>query len=75
LLEINFSTTDGYLTKIKFYGDFLGYLGTEKLEKLLTGQKYEVSTIANVLRHVNILEIFGDTFETEDITDLLFKSL
>ncbi|WP_027063447.1 lipoate--protein ligase [Mesoplasma seiffertii] len=72
LLEIRFTTSEGYITEIKFYGDFLGYLGTENLEKILVGQKYEKATITNVIRHLNIAEIFGDTFEIDDITNLLF---
>ncbi|AUF83248.1 lipoate--protein ligase [Mesoplasma syrphidae] len=72
LLEIRFSTSEGYISNIKFYGDFLGYLGTENLEKLLIGQKYEKDAITNVIRHINMAEIFGDTFEIDDITNLLF---
>ncbi|PPE04826.1 lipoate protein ligase A [Entomoplasma ellychniae] len=71
LLEIKLNIDKGNISKIKIYGDFLGYEGTEELEKHLTNISYDYQQIKNVLNDFDLKQIFGEAFEIEDILGLI----
>ncbi|AHI53333.1 lipoate--protein ligase [Spiroplasma culicicola] len=64
---------DGKILDVKFYGDFLGFAGTEKLEQSLINVEYKTKDIKIVLEQNNIQAIFGDNFVIQDILDLLIQ--
>lgn len=72
-IEVNLEIKEGSIIDCKIYGDFLGFLGTEKLEEMLIGEKYKVENINEVLKKINIKETFGDPFEIEDILSVLIQ--
>ncbi|AUM62373.1 lipoate--protein ligase [Spiroplasma monobiae] len=73
LIEIKINIDKGKISKIKIYGDFLGYKGTEDLEFSLIGVDYDYHSVRGVLEKHNLKEIFGDNFEAEDILKLLIN--
>lgn len=70
-LDIKINVSQGIISGIKIYGDFLGYRGTEELEKLLTGKKFEENDISDILKKINIKKIFGEINEA-NIVDCIF---
>ncbi|WFG96821.1 lipoate--protein ligase [Spiroplasma citri] len=71
-VDVRLNVTEGKITKIKFFGDFLGSGGTEPLETLLTGCEYNLDKIKTKLLEVNIKDIFGEKFETQEVLDVIF---
>ncbi|WP_419334851.1 lipoate--protein ligase [Spiroplasma endosymbiont of Sarcophaga variegata] len=72
-VDVRLSVNEGKITNIKFYGDFLGSGGTDHLETLLTGCEYSPDKITKELLKINIKEIFGEKFETQEILDVIFN--
>ncbi len=72
-VDVRLSVNEGKITNIKFYGDFLGSGGTNHLETLLTGCEYSPDKIKEELLKINIKEIFGEKFETQEILDVIFN--
>ncbi|WP_026389807.1 lipoate--protein ligase [[Acholeplasma] multilocale] len=73
LIEVNFDVVDARITKVKFYGDFMGYQGTEKLERALVKCLFTEHDIQKVLNKFKVKNIFGPNFKEQDIIDLFFK--
>ncbi|ALD66860.1 lipoate--protein ligase [Spiroplasma cantharicola] len=63
----------GIIKDAKFYGDFLGFQGTEELENKLVNLKYETFVLEDVLNKSDIKNIFGENFTSKDILDLLIQ--
>ncbi|WP_308149986.1 lipoate--protein ligase [Spiroplasma sp. AdecLV25b] len=63
----------GIINNIKIYGDFLGSAGTDELEQNLIHQKYNVPTITNIVKSIDITAIFGQNFIEEDIISSIIK--
>ncbi|WP_031542485.1 lipoate--protein ligase [Mesoplasma photuris] len=72
LIEIDIQTEDGIIKDIKFYGDFMGYHGTEKLEADLIGKNYSIPVIREILESSNLIEVFGDNVDINQIQELIF---
>ncbi|AXK51430.1 lipoate--protein ligase [Spiroplasma alleghenense] len=73
LVEANLNIKDGKITRIKFYGDFLGSFGTKIIEDLLTNIDYKIETIRGLLTEELVDEVFGRNFTTNEIIELLFN--
>lgn len=72
-IHVALNVQSGIISNIKIYGDFLGFAGTTQLEQNLTNQKYNVPTIANIIKNVNIPAIFGQNFTEEEIISSIIK--
>lgn len=72
-IHVALNVQSGIISNIKIYGDFLGFAGTTQLEQNLTNQKYNIPTIANIIKNVNIPAIFGQNFTEEEIISSIIK--
>jgi len=72
-IQVNLDVDNGFITNIKFYGDFLGTDGTEKLENKLIGIKFDNKDILKVLDEFDLKTMFGINFTNDDIINLIFK--
>ncbi|QHX37027.1 lipoate--protein ligase [Spiroplasma sp. BIUS-1] len=72
-IEVLLKIEKGIIMDAKFYGDFLGFQGTEEIEKKLIGSKYETFELENILNGSNLKSVFGENFTTQDILDLLIQ--
>lgn len=57
-IEFNLEVEKGFITKIKFFGDFFGKDDVSTLEVLLCGVRHEEQSIRDVLAHINIDNYF-----------------
>ncbi|QGS52025.1 lipoate--protein ligase [Spiroplasma tabanidicola] len=71
--EIFLNVIDNKIKEVKIYGDFLGYAGTEILEKKLVNVEYKASEIKKIIELVNIKDIFGSSIEVQDVLNLLIQ--
>ncbi|AGR42497.1 lipoate--protein ligase [Spiroplasma diminutum] len=72
-VEVLLRIEQGVIKGAKFYGDFLGFEGTEEVEQNLIEVKYETFALQKALENSNIKAIFGENFTTQDILDLLIQ--
>jgi lipoate-protein ligase A len=63
----------GIIKNVKITGDFLGYEGTQELEQKLIDQRYDYDSIEKVLSNFNLSNIFGATFEKDEVIKSLVK--
>lgn len=70
-LDIRINVSEGRIDEIKIYGDFLGYRGTEEIEKVLTGKRFNEKELADCIKDVDIQKYFYD-IKKEDIIDCIF---
>lgn len=70
-VEVFLNIVNNTIIDAKIYGDFLGFEGTEILEKKLIGLDYNFKTIKYCLEQVDIKKIFGQNFINLDILNLL----
>ncbi|WP_321329567.1 lipoate--protein ligase [uncultured Ilyobacter sp.] len=70
-LDIRINVSEGIIDSIKIYGDFLGYRGTEEIEKVLTGKRFNEKELACCIKDLNIEKYFCD-FREEEIIDCIF---
>ncbi|AKX34088.1 lipoate protein ligase A [Spiroplasma litorale] len=71
--EVYMNVEDNLIKKVKIFGDFLGYAGTNELEKKLDGVVYKASEIKKIIDSINIKEVFGENIESQDILNLLIQ--
>ncbi|KAF5295514.1 hypothetical protein FQR65_LT19893 [Abscondita terminalis] len=62
LIQVRMNVHEKIIKDIKFYGDFLGYHGTELLESKLIDVEYNREKVQKILETTNIKEIFGENF-------------
>jgi len=70
-VEVFLNIVNNTIIDAKIYGDFLGFEGTEILEKKIIGLDYDFKTIKHCLEQVDIKKIFGQNFINLDILNLL----
>ena len=70
--HLNTLEKEGYIDKIKFFGDFFSPLDIDELEIKLQGAKFEIETISSLLRSINI-DNFMKNITTTDILELMFN--
>ena len=70
-LDIRINVSEGIIDSIKIYGDFLGYRGTEEIEKVLTGKRFNEKELSDCIKDLNIEKYFCD-FREEEIIDCIF---
>lgn len=51
---------DGAINDIKFYGDFLACGELSEIESALKGSRYEINSIKNALKNIDLKIFFGD---------------
>ncbi|WP_342268424.1 lipoate--protein ligase [Spiroplasma endosymbiont of Aspidapion aeneum] len=73
MVEVNIKIYNGIVEMIKFYGDFLGYKGTEELEQSLKNKKYEYDNLKDIFLRFDLKKIFGENFEANDLLSLCFN--
>lgn len=61
----------GYLTGIKFYGDYFSALDTEELEAMLVDTKHTEADLLKALQKADLTGYFGDVEATEILSLLL----
>ncbi len=71
-LDIRMNISHGMISEIKFYGDFLGYRGTEEFENILIGKKLQESEIIDAIKKIDIENIFGEINEDEIINCIFY---
>ncbi|WP_339020774.1 lipoate--protein ligase [Spiroplasma endosymbiont of Atherix ibis] len=72
-VEVLLKIEKAIIKEAKFYGDFLGFQGTESLEKSLINTKYETFELQKILDNSDIKGMFGEGFTTQDILNLLIQ--
>ncbi|WP_338984939.1 lipoate--protein ligase [Spiroplasma endosymbiont of Diplazon laetatorius] len=72
-VEVLLRIEQGIIAEAKFFGDFLGFKGTEDIEKNLINKKYETFELEKVLDSSDLKGVFGENFTTQDILDLLIQ--
>lgn len=77
IIDIRADIENGYITEIKFYGDFLSLRSLEQLEKSFIGIKYERTAAKNAIDDYmkynghGLNEYFG-SIQEEEILDTMF---
>ncbi|WP_338970185.1 lipoate--protein ligase [Spiroplasma endosymbiont of Labia minor] len=72
LIQVNLNIKNGKIEDIKFFGDFLGYEGTEKLENSLKNSKYVKEIISKQLGKFDLEKIFAKKITKDNLLDLIF---
>lgn len=70
-IEVNFQVTNGYIKKIKFYGDFFFTKNIEGFEQYFIGIEHDENSIKHVLLNINI-EDYIKGISINDILSLMF---
>lgn len=70
-LDIRINVSEGKIDEIKIYGDFMGYRGTEEVEKILTGKRFDEKELTECINNLVIQQYFYDIKE-DDIIDCIF---
>ena len=70
-LDIRINVSKGRIDEIKIYGDFLGYRGTEEIEKVFTGKRFSEKELDDCIKDLEIQKYFYD-IKKEDIIDCIF---
>ncbi|MDY3868018.1 MAG: lipoate--protein ligase [Pyramidobacter sp.] len=72
-VDAHLSVKDGYISNIKFYGDYLALTSNEELIAALIGCRFCRENVEAVLDRFSIIEMFG-TVSKNEILSLLFES-
>ncbi|WP_026452260.1 lipoate--protein ligase [Aequorivita capsosiphonis] len=70
-IDVRIFVEKGHITNFKIFGDFFGKEPVEKLEQLLTGSRYEQSSIWELLKDVEMKEYFGE-IQKADFIELVY---
>ncbi|WP_320045658.1 lipoate--protein ligase [uncultured Ilyobacter sp.] len=70
-LDIRVNVSEGRIDEIKIYGDFLGYRGTDEIERILTGERFNEKELSECIKNLDIQKYFHD-IKAEDIIDCIF---
>ncbi|WP_372714707.1 lipoate--protein ligase [Ilyobacter sp.] len=70
-VEIRMNVSQGKIDEIKIYGDFLGYRGTEEIERILTGKRFHEKDLVDCIKDLDIEKYFCE-IKVEDIMDCIF---
>ncbi|AGM24859.1 lipoate--protein ligase [Spiroplasma chrysopicola] len=70
-LDVRMNVENSIIKEIKFFGDFLGWEGTEQLEAALVNCKYQIEDINKILEHFDLTKIFGDKFTRSEILETI----
>ncbi len=66
----------GRVEKIKFYGDFLGAAGTEKIEKIFNTKnpRYHEQELLSCLDPEDVKKAFGESFKVEEVLGVILQA-
>ncbi|OBX25340.1 lipoate-protein ligase A [Gelidibacter algens] len=70
-IDLRIFVEKGYIKDFKIFGDFFGKEPVERIEQLLTDERYERTTVSEVLKNVELSDYFGEISE-EDFIDLIY---
>lgn len=70
-IEVHLNVSEGIIEDVKIFGDFFGLGDIKDVEQVLTGLKYDKSTLQEAVETIDIKKYFG-AIEAQDLLELLY---
>lgn len=70
-IEVHLNVSEGTIEDVKIFGDFFGLGDIKDVEQVLTGIKYDKTTLQEAVETIDIKKYFG-AIEVQDLLELLY---
>jgi len=70
-IEVHLNVSEGIIEDVKIFGDFFSLGDIKDVEQVLTGLKYDKSTLQEAVETIDIKKYFG-AIEAQDLLELLY---